>query len=283
MSATLGMKWHVYSLLSDPRTSTLRGAVERRRIMAQQDLIIEAAGLRKIYINGQVKVEALRGVNFAVTHGEMVAIMGPSGCGKTTLLNCLSGLDDFDAGDVRIAGTSLRDMSDNRKTEYRAKSMGFVFQVYNLLPVLSAVENVELPLLVSGVRSGEARKRSLAALDLVSLAQWARHRPAELSGGQRQRVTIARALVNNPAIVWADEPTGALDSEAADEIMDLMCRLNKEQGQTVVLVTHAPEVGERANRIVRMRDGQIEDAGLGQGVRGMTGILVTPRELQAVH
>ena len=164
-------------------------------------------------------------------------------------------------------------MSDNRKTEYRAKSMGFVFQVYNLLPVLSAVENVELPLLVSGTRTGEARKRALAALDTVHLGQWAKHRPAELSGGQRQRVTIARALVNNPSIVWADEPTGALDSESAQDIMDLIGQLNKEQGQTVVMVTHALEIGEQANRIVRMRDGRIEDAGFGQGTHGMTGPL----------
>ncbi len=242
--------------------------------MAQQDLIIEARDLHKTYVNGQVKVEALRGLDFAVARGEMVAIMGPSGCGKTTLLNCLSGLDEFDAGEVRIAGTPLRDMSDNQKTEYRARQMGFVFQVYNLLPVLSAVENVELPLLVSGVRPSEARRRALAALELVGLA--------ELSGGQSQRVTIARALVNDPAIVWADEPTGALDSEAANDIMDLMCRLNKAQGQTVVLVTHALEVGERANRIVRMRDGRIEDAGLGQGARGMTGMLAAVRAPQPV-
>jgi putative ABC transport system ATP-binding protein len=161
--------------------------------------------------------------------------------------------------------------------------MGFVFQVYNLLPVLSAVENVELPLLVSGTHTGEARKRALAALDLVSLADWARHRPAELSGGQRQRVTMARALVNNPAIVWADEPTGALDSESANEVMDLICRLNKEQGQTVVLVTHAPEVGERAHRIVRMRDGRIEDAGLGAGAHGMTGKLPAYRPVQPTN
>ncbi len=250
--------------------------------MAQQDLIIEARDLHKTYVNGQVKVEALRGLDFAVARGEMVAIMGPSGCGKTTLLNCLSGLDEFDAGEVRIAGTPLRDMSDNQKTEYRARQMGFVFQVYNLLPVLSAVENVELPLLMSGMPTGEARKRALAALELVGLVDWARHRPAEMSGGQSQRVTIARALVNNPAIVWADEPTGALDSEAANDIMDLMCRLNKEQGQTVVLVTHALEVGERANRIVRMRDGRIEDAGLGQGARGMTGMLAAVRAPQPV-
>jgi len=247
--------------------------------MAQQDLIIEAVGLHKVYITGQVRVEALRDIDFAVARGEMVAIMGPSGCGKTTLLNCLSGLDDFDAGDVRIAGTSLRDMSDNRKTEYRARQMGFIFQVYNLLPVLSAVENVELPLLVSGVKPGEARTRANAALELVGLPGKNKSRPAELSGGQRQRVTIARSLVNHPAIVWADEPTGALDSEAATGIMDLMCRLNKEQGQTVVLVTHALEVGQRADRIVRMRDGRIEDAGLGQGARGMDGMLSAGRAL----
>jgi putative ABC transport system ATP-binding protein len=241
------------------------------------NLIIEARALHKTYTAGTVTVNALKSVNFAVRRGEMVAIMGPSGCGKTTMLNCLSGLDDFDSGEIRIAGTSLRELNDNQKTEYRARSMGFIFQVYNLLPVLSAVENVELPLLVSGVRSGEARKRSLAALEMVALTDRARNRPAELSGGQRQRVTIARALVNNPAIVWADEPTGALDSESADAIMDLMCRLNKEHGQTFVVVTHALEVGERANRIVRMRDGHIEDAGLGQGARGMTSALALER------
>jgi putative ABC transport system ATP-binding protein len=225
------------------------------------DLIIEAHDLRKTYQTGALKVEALRGVDFAVQRGEMVAIMGPSGCGKTTLLNCLSGLDEFDAGEARIAGTSLRDMNDNQKTTYRAQQMGFVFQVYNLLPVLSAVENVELPLLVGGVRPGEARKRAREALDLVGLASWERHRPAELSGGQRQRVTVARALANRPAIVWADEPTGALDSESAGDILDLLERLNREIGQTLVMVTHALEVGERANRIVRMRDGRIEDDG----------------------
>jgi len=237
------------------------------------DLIIEAKELRKTYVTGAQKVEALRAVNFAVTRGEMVAIMGPSGCGKTTLLNCLSGLDDFEGGEVRIAGTSLREMNDNQKTEYRAKRMGFVFQVYNLLPVLSAVENVELPLLVSGTRAAESRKRALAALETVHLLKWAKHRPAELSGGQRQRVTIARALVNTPEILWADEPTGALDSEAANDIMALLCKLNQEGGQTVVMVTHAQEIGEQANRIVRMRDGQIEDAGFGQGARGMSGPL----------
>src|SRR5207253_9290007 len=139
--------------------------------------------------------------------GEMVAIMGPSGCGKTTLLNCLSGLDSYDAGTIRIEGTDLAQLDDNARTTYRARRMGFVFQFYNLLPVLSAVENVELPLVVSGTKVKEARAKAEAALDTVHLREWAKHRPAQLSGGQRQRVTIARALVNGPAIVWGDEPT----------------------------------------------------------------------------
>jgi putative ABC transport system ATP-binding protein len=159
-------------------------------------------------------VQALRGVSLAVPHSDMVAIMGPSGCGKTTLLNCLSGLDTVDSGIVRVDGTDLSDLSDDAKSGYRARRMGFVFQFYNLLPVLSAVENVELPLLVSGVPASEARERAMTALGLVHLGDWASHRPAQLSGGQRQRVTIARALVNEPAIVWADEPTGDLDSRS---------------------------------------------------------------------
>ncbi len=219
--------------------------------------IIHAAGVVKTYDTGRVKVEALRGISLTIERGEMVAIMGPSGCGKTTLLNCLSGLDDIDSGQVSVGGTDLSTMSDNEKTEYRARHMGFVFQFYNLLPVLSSVENVELPLLVSGVSAREARRRALDALDRVHLRDWAEHRPAELSGGQRQRVTIARSLVNDPAIVWGDEPTGDLDSTNANEIMDLLCDLNERQGQTFVLVTHALEVAERTGRIIRMHDGQI--------------------------
>jgi len=187
----------------------------------------------------------------------MVAIMGQSGSGKTTLLNCLAGLDTIDEGDIFIRGANLRDLSDNERTAYRARHMGFIFQDFNLLPVLTAVENVELPMLVSKVPSKKARKRALEMLDMVGLGDRARHRPAELSGGQRQRVTIARALTNNPAIVWADEPTGNLDSETATEIMDLLGNLNKENGQTFVVVTHALEVGQRADRIIKMRDGQI--------------------------
>jgi putative ABC transport system ATP-binding protein len=227
------------------------------------DSIITATGIHKSYDTGTVKVNALRGVELIVERGEMVAIMGPSGCGKTTMLNCLSGLDEIDTGQVVIDGVVLHDLPDDDRSDYRARNMGFVFQLYNLLPVLSAVENVELPLLVSGVNPSEARRRSMDLLELVGLTERAQHLPGELSGGQRQRVTIARALVNQPSIVWADEPTGDLDSETAGEIMDLMCKLNVENGQSFVLVTHSDDVGARAHRIVRMRDGSIVDDGNG--------------------
>lgn len=220
-------------------------------------LIIEAQQVKKIYRSGQLRVEALNGITMAVEAGEMVAIMGPSGCGKTTLLNCLSGLDTIDEGNIFIQGDNLRELSDNERTTYRARHMGFIFQDFNLLPVLSAVENVELPMLIARVPAKKARGRALEMLERVGLSDRARHRPAELSGGQRQRVTIARALTNDPAIVWADEPTGNLDSENAQEILDLLCRLNREHGQTFVIVTHAIEVGNLANRIITMRDGQI--------------------------
>jgi ABC-type lipoprotein export system ATPase subunit len=220
-------------------------------------LIVEARSLRKTYDTGAVRVAALRGVDLGLAAGEMVAIMGPSGCGKTTLLNCLSGLDSIDGGDVLIDGTSLAAMSDRERTDYRARHMGFVFQFYNLIPVLSAVENVELPLLVSRVPGGGARRRALEALDLVGLADRAGHVPDELSGGERQRVTIARSLVNDPAIVWADEPTGDLDSENAAEIVELMRRLNLERGLSFLIVTHDISVGRKTDRIVRMLDGKI--------------------------
>lgn len=229
------------------------------------DLIIAARNVEKTYDTGKVQVHALKGVDLLVPRGEMVAIMGPSGCGKTTLLNCLSGLDEIDSGEVLIENTVLHDLPDDDRSDYRAKRMGFVFQLYNLLPVLSSVENVEMPLLVAGVKPAQARKASMEMLDVVGLVDRAHHLPTELSGGQRQRVTIARALVSEPAIVWADEPTGDLDSETAQEIIDLMTSLNKANGQTFVIVTHSREVGESAHRIVLMRDGQIEDDGLGNG------------------
>jgi ABC-type lipoprotein export system ATPase subunit len=230
-------------------------------VLVDQPIIV-ARDVHKTYKTGTIEVHALRGLDLQVQAGEMVAVMGPSGCGKTTLLNCLSGLDEFDQGEILIEGTVLRTMSDRARTTYRARRMGFVFQFYNLLPVLSAAENVELPLLVSGVRPKEARKRALEVMEQVGLGPWASHRPAELSGGQRQRVTIARALANSPAIVWADEPTGDLDSETADEVLSLMRRLNQEQRQTFVIVTHDRRIGELCDRIVRMRDGCVVDHGL---------------------
>ena len=229
----------------------------------RSDPIIDAHEVVKTYRSRDVVVEALNNVSFSVQSGEMVAVMGPSGCGKTTLLNCLSGLDSIDSGDVSIAGRLLRTMSDDALSEYRAKSMGFVFQAYNLLPVLTVQENVELPLILAGNSQKNSRDRATEKLDLVGLGDRIDHLPAELSGGQQQRVAIARALANDPSIVWADEPTGNLDSTNAGEIMELLKRLNKEQGQTFVLVTHSDEVGGMADRIVRMSDGVIVDYGNG--------------------
>jgi putative ABC transport system ATP-binding protein len=219
--------------------------------------MVEATRVVKRYDTGTVQVNALRGVNLTIKRGEMVAIMGPSGCGKTTLLNCLSGLDEIDEGDVQIEGVSLKDMSDVERTRYRARRMGFVFQFYNLLGVLTAAENVEMPLLLAGIASGEARERARRALEMVGLPGRDNQLPASLSGGERQRVTIARALVNDPAIVWADEPTGDLDSKRADEIIDLMRRLNQERQITFAIVTHDIGIGRRADRIIRMADGEI--------------------------
>ena len=232
-----------------------------------ESLIVEANGIHKAYdTRSSSGVHALRGVDLEIGRGEIVSIMGPSGCGKTTLLNCLSGLDDIDSGQVLIDGVQLNELSDDERSEYRAQKMGFVFQLYNLLPVLSSVENVEMPLLLSGVGASAARKRSMEMLDLVGLAERAQHIPGALSGGQRQRVTIARALVNQPSIVWADEPTGDLDTETANEIVDLILELNRTNGQTFVMVTHSQEVGERAHRIVKMRDGAITTNGHDHGI-----------------
>ncbi len=245
--------------------STLSGKRSRpdnASTLAESGAIIQAINVKKTYHTGKMEVPALRGIDFTVNRGEMVAIMGPSGCGKTTLLNCLSGLDTINEGQILIAGADLSKMSDNARTTFRAKEMGFVFQFYNLLPVLSAAENVELPLLVSGVKPKAARETAIKALAQVGLENWASQKPAELSGGQRQRVTIARALVNNPSIVWADEPTGDLDSETADDVMRLMRDLNETNHQSFVVVTHDPRIGAMCDRIIRMQDGHIIDDGL---------------------
>jgi putative ABC transport system ATP-binding protein len=219
--------------------------------------LLRASGVRKVYRTGAVSVVALDDLDFEVRPGELVAVMGPSGSGKTTLLNCLSGLDDIDAGVVVVQGRDLFAMSDAARTQHRAHAMGFVFQAFNLIPVFTAVENVELPLLLVGTPSREARERATAMLDRVGLGHRIGHRPNEMSGGEQQRVTIARALVARPAIVWADEPTGNLDTKMAASVMDLLCELNAHDGQTIVLVTHDPGIGARAGRLVRMRDGNL--------------------------
>ena len=222
-----------------------------------EDRIVIARRLVKTYDSGGVEVHALRGLDLDIRKGEMVAVMGPSGCGKTTLLNCLSGIDDFTSGEVWIAGQRLSRLGDNAKTDFRAMKMGFIFQNYNLLPVLRTVENVELPLLVRGVDPKAARERALAAIAAVGLKDVPLKKPAALSGGQQQRVAIARALVNEPEIVFADEPTGNLDSETSQEVVDLMKRLHREKGLTFIIVTHDASVGNQTQRVIMMRNGGI--------------------------
>ena len=221
--------------------------------------ILVAKDVVKTYRTGAETVEALRSVSLTVERGEFIAVMGPSGSGKTTLLNCMSGLDDIDSGEVWIEGHDLHKMSDAKRTRHRAQEMGFIFQAYNLIPVFTAVENVELPLLLAGAAPSEARRRSEDTLERVGLAARKNHRPNELSGGEQQRVTIARALAGRPAIVWADEPTGNLDSETAGTIMELLRDLNSE-GLSLVLVTHDPAIGDSAKRMISMRDGRIESS-----------------------
>ena len=220
--------------------------------------IVVAKKVKKTYDSGKIKVDALKGIDFTVKEGEMVAVMGPSGCGKTTLLNCISGLDDLSGGEVYIRGRPLSKMSDRVRTKYRAEKIGFIFQSYNLLPVLTAAENVELPLLLSGKSPKDARKQAIESLRSVGLEEWQSHKPSELSGGQQQRVTIARSLVNKPEIVFGDEPTGNLDSEASKDVMLLLRKLNKENKQTFIIVTHDYNIGRMADKIVMMKDGIIE-------------------------
>lgn len=209
-----------------------------------------------MYRTGAREVEALRGVDLEVGDGELLTVMGPSGNGKTTLLNCLSGLDEIDGGTVLIDGEDIHSMADGRRTEHRARTMGFIFQAFNLVPVFSAVENVELPLLVTNIRPREARQRAEAMLERVGLGDRRSHRPPELSGGEQQRVAIARALVAKPAIVWADEPTGNLDSETAASVLRLLRELH-QGGQTLILVTHDHGIGHSGKRLVQIRNGTV--------------------------
>ena len=221
--------------------------------------ILVAYDVRKIYRTGAETVEALKGVSIAIGQGEFIAVMGPSGSGKTTFLNCFSGLDDIDGGTVMVEGKDIHRMKDATRSRYRAEKMGFIFQSFNLIPVFTAAENVELPVLLAGASPAEARRKADETLERVGLGERKNHRPNELSGGEQQRVTIARALAGEPAIVWADEPTGNLDTETAWTIMELLRDLNAE-GLTIVLVTHDPAIGKTAGRMIRMRDGAIESS-----------------------
>ncbi|MCI4322796.1 MAG: ABC transporter ATP-binding protein [Thermoplasmata archaeon] len=220
------------------------------------ETVVGGVDVWKVYGTGEAQVAALRGVNVDIRRGEMVAIRGASGCGKTTFLNCFSGLDEITRGTITIEGTNIQALTDRQRSEYRAKRTGFVFQSYNLLPVLSAVENVEMPLLISGIKSKEARHRANEILTGLGLGDRLHHRPAELSGGQQQRVSLARALVSRPAIVWADEPTGNLDLEGTKQVTELLRQLNQQFSQTIVVVTHDLEVANACDRTLLMQDGQ---------------------------
>src|SRR5512135_2639789 len=219
--------------------------------------VIEARDLCKIYKMGEVEVEALRGVSFTVQRGEVVSIMGPSGSGKSTLMNTLGCLDRPTSGEYILDGESVASLNDDQLANVRNRKVGFVFQSFNLLSRQTAITNVELPLRYSGNQEGR-RQRAIDALKSVGLEDRMTHRPYELSGGQQQRVAIARAIVNNPAIIMADEPTGNLDSKVGKEIMTLLLNLNKESGTTLIIVTHDPTIAEQTQRVIRLRDGALE-------------------------
>jgi putative ABC transport system ATP-binding protein len=218
--------------------------------------ILVAQGVRKVYRSGGADVLALRGLDLTVPQGEFLAVMGASGSGKTTLLNCLSGLDEIDDGRVIVDGHSIHELSDAKRTRHRAETMGFIFQAFNLIPVFTATENVELPLLLARVPEREARERARDTLTRVGLGHRLDRRPPELSGGEQQRVAIARALAGRPRLIWADEPTGNLDSEMAAAVMGLLSELH-EEGLTLVLVTHDPTVAARADRLITVKDGEV--------------------------
>jgi putative ABC transport system ATP-binding protein len=238
---------------------------------SQPPPILVAEGVRKVYRSGSDSVVALHGLDLVVPEGQFVAVMGPSGSGKTTLLNCVSGLDDIDDGRVLVGGLSIHELSDNERTKHRAKEMGFIFQAFNLIPVFTAAENVELPLLLAGVREHDARARARETLIRVGLGHRLDRRPMELSGGEQQRVAVARALAGEPRIVWADEPTGNLDSEMAAAVIELLGELHAD-GLSIILVTHDPTVAAHSDRLITVRDGRIvEDT-----------LLATPVEAAAV-
>ena len=228
--------------------------------VAPRESLITASHVVKRYATQGMTVPVLHDVSLTVARGEMIAIMGQSGSGKSTLLNCLAGLESIDGGAIVIDGVDIATLNDHDLTAFRGKTMGFVFQNFNLLPVLDAIENVELPLLLTHIPATEARARAQELLGLVQLDDRAHHRPAELSGGQRQRVALARALITRPAILWADEPTGNLDTESAALVIHLLRDANRTQGQTIVLVTHSHSLADQLDRTITLRDGRIVDA-----------------------
>jgi putative ABC transport system ATP-binding protein len=221
------------------------------------DLIIRTEGLKKNYVLGAETVRAVRGVDIKISRGEFVAVMGPSGSGKSTFMNLIGCLDTPTEGEYWLNGTSVKELSEDDLARIRNREIGFVFQTFNLLPRATALHNVELPLIYAGVRGKERKERAREKLELVGLADRMDHKPPELSGGQRQRVAVARALVNSPALLLADEPTGNLDSKTGEEIMEVLKGLN-ERGQTIVLVTHEANIAQFAKRQVHLMDGIIE-------------------------
>jgi putative ABC transport system ATP-binding protein len=223
------------------------------------DTLVEIRDVTKHYTRGKQKVEVLHGISIDIPKGDFVALMGPSGSGKTTLLNLIGGLDQPSGGEIRVQGERIDQMSGGQLAAWRARHVGFVFQFYNLLPVLSAERNVELPLLLTSMGGAERLKRANIALEIVGLKDRARHKPKELSGGQEQRVAIARALVSDPTLLVCDEPTGDLDRKTADEILTLLQRLNREYGKTIVMVTHDPKAAEYARRTLHLDKGTLVD------------------------
>lgn len=227
------------------------------------DWVVDAQDVVKVYKMGEVEVQALRGASLKVARGEVVAIMGPSGSGKTTMMNILGCLDRPTSGEYILDGEPVAKLNDDQLANIRNHKVGFVFQSFNLLSRQSALSNVELPLRYAGLVDGKRRERAQAALEAVGLGDRVKHRPMELSGGQQQRVAIARAIVNEPAIIMADEPTGNLDSHVGKEIMTLLLNLNKERGTTLIIITHDTTIGSQAQRIIHIRDGVVEDISKG--------------------
>jgi putative ABC transport system ATP-binding protein len=228
--------------------------------MSSAESLIECRALSKTYQRGPEKIEVLQQLDLSIPKGDFVALMGPSGSGKTTLLNLIGGLDQPSGGQILIGGQRIDQLSASALARWRAENVGFVFQFYNLMPVLSAARNVELPLLLTGLGKADRKRRVEVALKLVGLADRSGHKPSELSGGQEQRVAIARAIVADPTLLVCDEPTGDLDRKTADEILTLLQTLNRELGKTVVMVTHDPKAAEYASRTLHLDKGQLVDA-----------------------